>query len=162
MNSWFFLYNWQGLSLSDARLGFLRCSDMCGVCFYKVDSCSVKVAYPAKCPWSIIIEVWNCFWTFWLELFSLFRIFKISETTAKNHLRLVTARPCPIYANCPSHNHTLTHKNTHFKTLSPQPGPAPVRAIGMYRRLMKITSRAFISSNTTERRVCTQEIFDLN
>lgn len=49
-----------------------------------------------------------------------------------------------------------------LKTLSPQPGPGLVRGIGMYTRLMKITSRAFISSNTTERRVCTQEIFDLN
>lgn len=26
----FILYNWQGLSLNGARLGFLRCTDMCG------------------------------------------------------------------------------------------------------------------------------------
>lgn len=87
---------------------------------------------------------------------------KQAKQPRKDHSCLAPARPCPIYANHPPHNHTPARENTHFKTLSPQPGPAPVRAIGMYRRLMKITSRAFISSNTTERRVCTQEIFDLN
>lgn len=34
--------------------------------------------------------------------------------------------------------------------------------IGIHKRLMKISSKALISPNTTERTVFTQEIFDLN
>lgn len=34
--------------------------------------------------------------------------------------------------------------------------------IGIYKRLMKISSQALISVNTTKRTVCIQEIFDLN
>lgn len=34
--------------------------------------------------------------------------------------------------------------------------------IGIYKRLMKISSKALISLNTTKRTVCIQEIFDLN
>lgn len=164
----FILYNWQGLSLNEARLGFFemrryaRHKRLASYVFLWSGWLLCLSFVSCKMSWMHYYTSVELLLNFLNWTIQIAQNIQHKWNNCKDHLCLATARPCPIYANCPSHNHTLTHKNTHFKTLSPQPGPAPVRAIGMYRRLMKITSRAFISSNTTERRVCTQEIFDLN